>query len=109
MWEGDLGDLQGGSNGGLTNAGGKVYVSGTTANAALNAGGAASTANASSGGTDGFVFAATDNGASATPDFVSYVGTGSAEQGRGVTVAGGEIYVTGTTPRTFAGHTLNLI
>ena len=109
MWQVDLGDLQGGSIGGMTIASGKVYVSGTTANASLNAGGAASTANASSGGTDGFVFAATDNGASATPDFVSYVGTASAEQGGGVTVAGGNIYLTGTTTGTFAGQTRNVI
>ena len=109
MWQVDLGSLQGGSIGGLTVSGGKVYVSGTTSNAALNAGGAASTANSSSGGTDGFVFAATDNGASATPDFVSYVGTGSAEQGGGVTVAGGKIYLTGTTTGTFAGQTRNVI
>jgi hypothetical protein len=109
MWQVDLGDLQGGSIGGMTIASGKVYVSGTTANASLNAGGAASTANASSGGTDGFVFAATDNGASATPDFVSYVGTASAEQGGGVAVAGGKIYLTGTTTGTFAGQTRNAI
>jgi hypothetical protein len=105
MWQVDLGDLQGGSIGGLTVSGGNVYVSGTTSNAALNAGGAASTANASSGGSDGFVFAATDNGASATPDFVSYVGTSSTEQGGGVTVAGGKIYLAGTTTGTFAGQT----
>ena len=109
MWQVDLGDLQGGSIGGLTIASGKVYVSGTTSNAALNAGGAAGTAHASSGGTEAFVFAATDNGASATPDFVSYVGTGSAEQGGGVTVAGGNVYLTGTTTGTFAGETRSVI
>ena len=109
MWQVDLGDLQGGSIGGLTIGNGKVYVSGTTANASLNAGGAASTANASSGGTEGFVFAATDNGASVTSDFVSYVGTGSAEQGGGVAVAGGKIYLTGTTTGTFAGQTRNVL
>src|SRR5258708_19363778 len=109
MWQVDLGDLEGGCIGGLEISGGKAYVSGPTANGALNAGGAASTANASAGGTDGFVFAATDNGASATPDFVSYVGTGSAEQGGGVTVAGGKIYLTGTTTGTFAGQTRNVI
>lgn len=109
MWQMDLGDLQGGSVGGLTVANGKVYVSGTTTNASLNAGGAASTANASSGGTEAFVFAASDNGASATSDFVSYVGTGSAEQGGGVAVAGGKIYLTGTTTGTFAGESRNVL
>jgi hypothetical protein len=52
---------------------------------------------------------ATDNGASATSNFVSYVGTGSAEQGGGVAVAGGKIYLTGTTTGTFAGQTRNVI
>jgi uncharacterized protein (TIGR00369 family) len=109
MWQVDLGDLQGGSIGGLTIASGKVYVSGTTTNATLDAGGAAATANLSQGGTEAFVFGATDNGASATPDWISYIGTGSAEQGGGVTVAGGKIYLTGTTTGTFAGETRSVI
>ena len=105
MWQVDLGDLAGGTIGGLTVANGQVYVSGATANASLNAGGAASIAHASSGGTESFVFAASDNGASVASDFVSYVGTGAAEQGGGVAVAGGKIYLTGTTTGTFAGQT----
>jgi hypothetical protein len=107
MWQIDLGDLKGGGIGGLTVSGGKVYVSGTSSNAALDAGGAANIANANSGGTDGFVFAATDSGASASADFVSYVGTGVSDQGGGVAVAGGNIYLTGTTSGTFAGQTRN--
>jgi len=107
MWQVDLGDLQGGTIGGLTVANGQVYVSGTTANSALTAAGAATVANASSGGTDGFVFAAADNGATATPDFVTYAGTASSEQGGGVAVAGGQIYLTGTTTGTFSGQIRN--
>jgi hypothetical protein len=107
MWQIDLGDLKGGTIGGLTVSGGKVYVSGTSSNAALNAGGAASIANANSGGTDGFVFAATDSGAGASADFVSYVGTGVSDQGGGVAVAGGNIYLTGTTSGTFPGQIRN--
>jgi hypothetical protein len=107
MWQIDLGDLKGGSIGGLTVSGGKVYVSGTSSNAALDAGGTASIANANSGGADGFVFAATDAGASASADFVSYVGTGATDQGGGVAVAGGNIYLTGTTSGTFAGQVRN--
>jgi hypothetical protein len=107
MWQVDLGDLQGGTLGGLTLANGKVYLSGSTANASLNAGGAATTGNASSGGTEAFVFAATDNGATATSDFISYVGTSASDQGGGIAVAGGKIYLTGTTTGTFAGQTRN--
>jgi hypothetical protein len=107
MWQVDLGDLQGGTLGGLTLANGKVYLSGSTANPSLNAGGAATTGNASSGGTEAFVFAATDNGATATSDFISYVGTSASDQGGGIAVAGGKIYLTGTTTGTFAGQTRN--
>ena len=106
LWQIDLGSLNGGAIGGLTIDGsGKIYVSGTTSNASLDAGGAATIANAASGGTDAFVFSASDSGATATPDFVSYVGTGDAEKGGGVTIANGEVYISGTTTGTFAGET----
>jgi len=104
MWELDLGDLQGGSLGGLTISGGKIYLSGATANASLTAGGDASVANANSGGRDAFVFAASESGAA---DFVSYAGTAASEQGGGVAVTGGKIYLTGTTTGTFAGEKTN--
>lgn len=107
VWQVDLGDLQnGGAIGGLTVSGGNIYVSGTTSNTALNAGGAASIANASSGGQDAFVMALTDSGASVSADHVSYVGTSSADQGGGLTVGSdGTVYLTGTTKGTFAGQT----
>lgn len=103
VWQTDLGDLQnGGGIGGLTIWGGKIYVSGTTSNTALNA----SVAKAGSGGTDAFVMALTDSGTSVSADHVTYVGTSSTDQGGGVSVAGdGTIYLTGTTKGTFAGQT----
>lgn len=104
IWRQDIGDLQGGALGGLTIANGKIYLSGTTSNAALDAGGAAQVAHANSGGTDAFVFQATDNGASVAPDFVSYVGTSESELAGGVAVANGSIYLSGTTTGTFAGQ-----
>jgi hypothetical protein len=105
LWQTDLGDLNGGAIGGLAVDGDQVYISGTTANAALTAGGQASIAEASNGGTEAFVFNLTDAGASASADFVSYVGTNVSEQGGGIAVAGGKIYLTGTTTGTFAGQT----
>jgi hypothetical protein len=105
LWQIDLGDLQGGTIGGLASANGRVYLLGATANVALDAGGSATVARANSGGTDSFVFAADDAGASASADFVSYVGTGSSEQGGGIALAGNKLYVTGTTTGTFAGET----
>ncbi len=105
IWQIDLGDLQGGTIGGIAAANGQIYLVGTSANISLDAGGAATVAHASSGGTDAFAFAATDSGTSASADFVSYVGTASSEQGGGIAVAGSKLYLTGTTTGTFAGAT----
>lgn len=105
-WQMDLGDLQsGGTVGGIAISGDKVYVSGTTTNASLNA----TVASASSGGRDAFVFSATDNGTSVTSDHVSYVGTSATDQGNAVTVGSdGTVYLAGTTTSTFAGNVRNI-
>ncbi|MES2473079.1 MAG: hypothetical protein V4601_09605 [Pseudomonadota bacterium] len=110
LWSQDLGDLAaGGGIGGLAVSGGKVYLSGTTSNANLTASGSASIAASASGGMDAFVFSLTDNGATATPDKVSYIGTATTDTAGAVTVAGdGTIYVTGSTTGTFAGATRNI-
>src|SRR6185312_5438653 len=109
-WTQDLGDLSAGGNiGGLAVNGNAVYVSGTTSNPNLTAGGQAGIAAAASGGTEAFVFAATDNVASATADHVTYVGTGATEQGGAVTVGpDGTVYLSGTTKGTFAGQSRNI-
>jgi hypothetical protein len=103
-WTQDLGDLAaGGSIGGLTVAGGKVYVSGSTSNGNLTGGGA-SIASSASGGIDAFVFSATDNGASVSSNTVTYIGTSGTDTAGEVTVAAdGTVYVSGTTTGTFAG------
>ena len=108
-WQIDLGALQnGGSIGGLAVSGNRIYVSGSTQNTSLNAGGAATIANAGSGGSDAFVFSATDNGASASANTVSYVGTSGIDKAGGLTVgADGTIYLAGTTTGTFAGQVRN--
>jgi hypothetical protein len=110
-WTMDLGALNaGGAITGLTVSGNNVYVSGTTSNGALTAGGQASVASASTGGTNAFVFGATDNGSTATANQVSYVGApGGATSGGTVTVGpDGTIYLSGTTTGTFAGQTRNV-
>jgi len=106
VWTQDLGALQsGGAIGGLTVSGNQVYVSGSTSNANLTAGGAAAVAAPSSGGTDAFVLNLTDNGSSATVNQVSYVGTSASDQGGAVTVgSNGTVYLAGTTTGTFAGQ-----
>ena len=110
VWQEDLGALQaGGSIGGMTVSNGQIYLTGTTSNANLTAGGAATVAHANSGGMDAFVFNITDFGASATPNAVTYVGTGAIDKGNAVTVGSdGTIYLVGTTGGTFAGQTRNI-
>jgi hypothetical protein len=110
-WSMDMGTLGAGGNvGGLAvSPGGQVYVSGSTSNTNLTAGGQASIAAASSGGTDAFVFALTDNGNTASANRVSYVGTSGTDQGGAVTVgADGTVYLAGTTSGTFAGQSRNI-
>ena len=105
-WTMNLGSLNNGSISGLTVSGNNVYVAGTTSNTALTAGGQASVANASDGGTDAFVFAATDNGSTATADTVSYIAApgGSTTAGNVTVGPDGTIYLAGTTTGTFAGQ-----
>ncbi len=106
LWTKSLGALGGGGAiGGLTVSGNQIYLSGTSSNGALTAGGEASVAAPSTGGTDAFVFNLADNGASATANHVTYVGTAAGEQGGAVTVGSdGTVYLTGTTKGTFAGQ-----
>ena len=110
LWQEDLGALQaGGGIGGMTVSNGKIYVTGTTSNTNLTAGGEATVAKASSGGMDAFVFGIADSGTTATADTVTYVGTGAMDKGNAVTVGSdGTIYLTGTTNGTFAGQTRNI-
>ena len=110
LWTQDLGALAaGGSIGGLAVSNGQVYVSGTTSNANLTAGGSASIAAASSGGIDSFVFSLTDNGSSASAKHVTYIGTSATDQGGAVTVGpDGTVYLTGTTLGTFSGQSRNV-
>lgn len=105
-WSMDMGDLQyGGTIGGLVIKGSDIYISGTTRNGALNAN---TVTNTASGGTDAFVFQATDNSTSVTGNSVSYVGTSGNETGAGLTVSSdGTVYLTGSTDNTFAGQSRN--
>ncbi|MDR3526168.1 MAG: SBBP repeat-containing protein [Rhizomicrobium sp.] len=105
-WSMDMGDLQsGGTIGGIVVKDNNIYISGTTRNGALNA----TASNTASGGSDAYVFSATDNGNSVTANHVSYVGTSGNEQGAGLTVGtDGTVYLAGSTNATFAGQSRNL-
>jgi hypothetical protein len=107
-WSVDVGALDGGQLAGLTVSGDQIYLAGSSTNAALTANGQATIANASSGNTDAFVFNVTDNGTTATPNYVSYVGTSGTDKAGGITVGSdGTVYLTGSTTGTFAGQTRN--
>ncbi|HUE64868.1 MAG TPA: hypothetical protein VMO78_10890 [Rhizomicrobium sp.] len=109
-WTEDLGPLQAGGNiGGLAVSGSQVYVSGTTSNGNLTAGGSATVTASASGGLNAFVFGLTDNGATASAGNVTYVGTGGSDTGADVTVGSdGTVYLTGSTTGTFAGQSRNI-
>jgi hypothetical protein len=103
-WEVNAGSLNGGSLGGLAVRDGAVYLSGTTQNAALTAGGAASVVTAHSGGSDAFVFRVDDSGATAAANFVTYVGSSGAEGGAGLTVTNDAVYLAGSTRHGLSGQ-----
>jgi trimeric autotransporter adhesin len=82
---------------------GDPYISGYTASSTL----AASVVNAHSGGTDGFVLSVDDTGASASVNFVTYVGTSDTDKNFGIAVdtTTNNVYVTGSTAGTLTGET----
>ncbi len=103
VWEVSLGSLGQGQLSSIAVDGGSVYVAGSTDNAALTAGGQASIATAHGGQSDGFVMKIADSGSTATADFISYVGTSGNDSVTGVAVAGGAVYVSGSTNGSLTG------
>jgi len=103
IWQTNLGDLGSGSIGGIALSAGAVYVSGTTTNADLTAGGQATVAAPHGGGSDGFVMKIADAGQSASASFVSYIGTGGSDSAANVVVNNGDIYVAGATNGSLTG------
>ncbi len=81
---------------GLAVDGSKVYIAGTTDNASYT-GGAASVTNAHGGGQDGYVTGFTDNGASLTADFTTFIGGDSTDKIADVVATNGNVYVAGET------------
>ena len=90
-------------------SGGQVYVSGTTSNGNLTAGGAGQHRHGRQRRHRCLRLRLTDNGASVSADHVTYVGTSASDQGGAVTVGpDGTVYLTGTTTGTFAGQQRNV-
>ncbi|MFO1187069.1 MAG: hypothetical protein U1E87_06210 [Alphaproteobacteria bacterium] len=96
LWSQDLGDLAGGEAGALAIDGTKIYAGGATNTAGV--GGAAQ--GAYQGGSDGFYVRLDDAGAIEATNFV---GTGSTDRVRSLTVKSGEVYVAGDTTGDLGG------
>ncbi len=85
---------------------GKVYVSGVTANGALDASGAAAVNETANGGLEGFVSGFSFAGTSTlTADFTTYLSTDGTDGISDLTVQGGKVYVAGSTTGTLSGET----
>lgn len=93
----DLGLVQGGGISGISVQGGRVIVTGTTGNAALDAG----TINtAHSGGTDAFVAALETNLGASGNDRLTYFGGSGNDNGTAAAFSGGSVWIAGTAPST---------
>lgn len=104
----NLGSLGGGgeiSNLSIDTTNSKVYVSGVTTNATLNASGAATVNETASGGLEGFVSGLSFSGTSTlSADFTTYLSTSGTDSVADVTVNGGKVYVAGSTNGTLSGE-----
>jgi hypothetical protein len=103
IWEQSLGDLDTGSIGGIAVDGTDVYVTGA-------AGGTfapSAPLSAHNGGVrDAFVVKLTD-GASASVDYTTFVGSDADDGAAGIEVSGGKVYIAGKTLGGINGETLN--
>src|SRR5581483_3111054 len=97
----DLGDLQGGGVAGVAVANGTVYVGGSTRNGALDAGQVTST---STGGLDGFAATLSTGLAAAPSDAVAYYGGAGDDRVTGMAVAGGQVWLTGSSTGDLPGQ-----
>jgi len=103
LFEQDLGDIgAAGDIAGLKVAGGELLIAGSTRNAAFT-GGAASVTNAAAGERDGFLLKLTDQGASATAEFLTHIGTAAFESIDDIAIGGDDIFLGGRTRGDLAG------
>ena len=103
LWEQSLGDLDDGSIGGIAVDGANVYITG----AAGSAFAPSAPVGAHNGGVrDAFVVKLTD-GASASVDYTTFVGSDSDDGAAGIQVFNGKVYIAGKTLGGINGDTLN--
>jgi len=93
-----------GSIGDIVVDGTRIYLSGTTTNTSLNAGGTAALVGTPLGAQEGFVSAFTDGGTVVTANFTSYISTAGTDKVVDIAVSGGKLYVAGSTNGTLPGE-----
>ena len=93
----DLGLLQGGGISGISVQGGRVIVTGTTGNSALDAG---TITNAHAGGSDAFIAALETNLGASANDRLTYFGGAGNDNGVAAAFSGGAVWIAGTAPST---------
>lgn len=93
----DLGLLQGGGISGISVQGGRVIVTGTTGNSALDAG---TITNAHAGGSDAFIAALGTNLGASANDRLTYFGGAGNDNGVAAAFSGGAVWIAGTAPST---------
>lgn len=93
----DLGLLQGGGISGISVQGGRVIVTGTTGNSALDAG---TITNAHAGGSDAFIAALETNLGASANDRLTYFGGAGNDNGAAAAFSGGAVWIAGTAPST---------
>jgi hypothetical protein len=98
----DLGDLQGGSIVGLSVQNGTVYVGGTTGSGSLNAG--TVTSAAASGAMNSFAATLSTGLAPSSSDAIAYYGGSGNTVATGMTVANGDVWLTGTATGSLPGE-----
>lgn len=106
LFEQDLGNI---GNTGRISAlrvdGNGIFIAGSTSEAGFD-GGAATVAVPQAGGLDGFVLRLTDTGPGATPDFISFVGSGNTDRVQDLQLSGGDVFLAGDTRGNLGDATL---
>ena len=103
IWEQSLGSLDDGSIGGIAVDGNNIYLTG----AAGDAFAPSAAVNAHAGGVrDAFLIKFTD-GASATIDYTTFLGSSDDDSATAIQVHGGKVYLAGKTLGSINGETLN--
>jgi hypothetical protein len=98
----DLGSLNGGTVAGVAVQNGTVYVAGSTFNNALNAGTVSAAATGS--GLNSFAATFSTGLAPSSSDAIAYYGGTGGTKATGMTVSGGDVYLTGTVSGALPGE-----